>query len=359
MRVAGLMSGTSLDGIDVAAVDITGSRFRVVQHRTFSYPQGVRERLLAVSNAEAHVAEISRLNFEVAVLYARAVGRCGVPKKTISLIGSHGQTIFHERGSTLQIGDGSVLAERTGIPVVSDFRTRDIAAGGRGAPLVPYLDYRLFRHARRGRVALNIGGIANVTIIPGGAGPDDVVAFDTGPGNMVIDALVAKLTRGAETFDRNGALAQQGQVNQRLISRLLRRPFYREAPPKTAGREQYGREFVEELLQTGIPLPDLIATATAFTAATIAVGIRRFAPARLDDLIVSGGGAHNSSLMGYLKAFLPEMELHTSSDFGIDIDAKEAICFAVLAYETWRRRPSNLPSATGARHPVILGKVSY
>jgi anhydro-N-acetylmuramic acid kinase len=221
MRVAGIMSGTSLDGIDVAVVDISSRRFDVVGFRSTAYPAEVRRRLLGVSNQDTHTAEISRLNFLLPELYAKAVKRCGIPMETIELIGCHGQTIFHERGNTLQIGDGSVLSERTGIPVVSDFRTRDIAAGGRGAPLVPFVDYLMYRDRKLGRVALNIGGIANITAIPPNGRSDQVIAFDTGPGNMVIDQLVTAATSGRSTFDKCGALAAKGSVQQALLDRLL------------------------------------------------------------------------------------------------------------------------------------------
>jgi anhydro-N-acetylmuramic acid kinase len=353
------MSGTSLDGVDVAVVDIRGRRFEVVAFRTFSYPEALRQRLLAVSNCETHTAEISRLNFLLPEVYAKAVKRCGVPAESIELIGCHGQTIFHERRNTLQIGDGSVLAELTGIPVVSDFRPRDIAAGGRGAPLVPFVDYMLYRDGRLGRVALNIGGIANITAIPPAGTPEEVVAFDTGPGNMVIDQLVQLYTNGSQTFDRDGAIAASGSVDRNLLRELMRHRYYSGKPPKTAGREQYGREFIDRLVKTGRPLPDLIATATTLTAASIAAGVRRFVKHRVDELIASGGGVRNRTMMGYLQAFLPEVRLLTSNDFGIDSDAKEAIAFAILAHETWNRRPANLPSATGARRAVVLGKVSW
>ena len=359
MRVAGIMSGTSLDGIDVAVIDITGRKLEVVAHSTTPYPQKVRDQILSVSNNTAHTSLISRLNFQLAELYAKAVRKCGVPLDSIQLIGSHGQTIYHERGNTLQIGDGSVLAERTGISVVSDFRPRDIAAGGKGAPLVPYVDYLLYKDKKLGRVALNIGGIANISAIPAAGKPEDVIAFDTGPGNMVIDQLVAIHTRGRQKYDRGGSLAKAGKVDAALIDRLLRRGFYREQPPKSTGREQYGREFIDELRETGLPLLDLISTATAFTPAAVAAGIQRFVPFPVQEIIVSGGGAHNVQMMAYLKAFLPQVKLRYSGEFGIDVDAKEAIAFAVLAYETWHKRPSNLPSATGARHAAILGKVSY
>jgi len=379
LRVAGLMSGTSLDGIDVAIVEISGrgwsKRIRTLAFHTVPYPEAVRQAILGVSNTTTHTAVISRLNFLLAELYAEALRetarRARIRLDSIDLIGSHGQTIFHEGApveflgrriaSTLQIGEAAVLAERTRIPVVADFRPRDIAAGGRGAPLVPYVDYMLFRHRKLGRVALNIGGIANITAIPPSAGPEDVIAFDTGPGNMVVDALARRYTNGRWSYDRDGRLAGRGHVNRQLLDRLLKDPYFRRPPPKTAGREQYGAEFVEQLLQTGLPLLDLIATCTAFTAAAVAVGIERFVRPRMpvDELIVSGGGVHNRRMMAQLAAFLPDVNLATSTDYGVDADAKEAIAFAVLACESWRRRPANLPSATGARRAVVLGKINW
>ena len=364
------MSGTSLDGIDVAVVDI-GRGVRTVAFHTTPYPARVREALLAVSNANTHTREIARLHFLLGELYARAVREAcrlkRVPLASIELIGCHGQTVYHEGtpapvlgmriASTLQIGEPSVVAERLGIPVVADFRPRDIAAGGTGAPLVPFVDDRLFRHPRRGRVALNIGGIANITAIPPAARPEDVLAFDTGPGNMVIDALVAELTGGKQRFDRSGRIAASGRIERRLLADLMREAYYSRRPPKSAGREQYGEPFVARLRSTGLPLRDLVATATALTASTIALAIRRFVPFRADELIVSGGGVHNPVLMDEIAALLPGTAVGSSSAYGVGADAKEAIAFAVLARETWRRRPSNLPSATGARHPAVLGKV--
>lgn len=377
MRIAGIMSGTSLDGIDVAIVDIRGGgwskRVTPVAFYSTPYSEAVRQDLLAVSNAGTCTGTIARLNFLLGELFASAVKRTcrrsNTPIASVDLIGCHGQTIFHEgeairfRGhrvaSTLQIGEAAILAERTGIPVVSDFRPRDIAAGGRGAPLVPYVDYMLFRHPKRGRIALNIGGIANITAIPPGAAPDDVIAFDTGPGNMVIDALTARYTHGRRNFDRNGRIAGRAVANRGLLGQLLRAAYYRKKPPKSAGREQYGPEFVEKMIAAGPNLPSLIATATTLTAATIAQGIRRFVQTAMPvaDLIVSGGGVHNPVIMAHLAALLPELSLSRSSDFGVDPDAKEAIAFAILAYETWNGSPANLPSATGAAHPVVLGKV--
>ena len=373
MRVAGIMSGTSLDGIDVAIVDIAGRRIRPVAFHTAPYNARVRKATLGVSNTTTTTAEIACLHFLLGQLYANAVQetcrRANIPLDSIDLVGCHGQTIYHQGerapflgrpvAATLQIGEASMIAEQLGVPVVSDFRTRDVAAGGKGAPLVPYVDYLLFRHPKRGRVALNIGGIANVTAIPPSAKPEDVIAFDTGPGNMVIDALANEFTHGRRHFDRDGRIAAQGRLHRRLLDRLLAAPYYRRLPPKTAGREQYGAAFLARI-KKGLPLQDLIATSTVLTAATIALSIERFIKPQMpvDEVIASGGGVHNRTLMAYLQAFLPGVRIAQSGEFGIDPDAKEAVAFAVLAYETYRRRPSNLPSATGARHAVILGKVT-
>jgi anhydro-N-acetylmuramic acid kinase len=336
LRVAGLISGTSVDGIDVAVCDIGEESIALVASATVPYPRDVREAILGISDA----SEISRLNFVLGELFADALIHT-FPLDTVELIGSHGQTIFHHRDSTLQIGEAAVIAQRTGKPVVADFRVADMAAGGRGAPLVPFLDYRLFRHPTLHRIALNIGGIANITVIPAWAEASDVVAFDTGPGNMVMDAL-------APPFDRAGALARGGRVNEPLLAELLRDPYYGQPPPKTAGREQYGREFVE---RTGID----ITTAAELTVRTIAQAVERY-PAT-GEVIVSGGGAHNLWLMERLRATL-RPRLMTSAEVGVDIDAKEAMLFALLAHETWHRRPGNLPTATGAARAKILGKIS-
>lgn len=351
MIVAGIMSGTSLDGIDVAIVEVLGAKFRLLKFATTSYPSKVRQALLDVSNCDTHTARISDLNFLLPELYAKAVR--ALWKKPLDLVGCHGQTIYHSARSTLQIGDGSVLAERLGTPVVSNFRPRDMAAGGSGAPLVPFFDFLLLRDRRISRVALNIGGIANITVIPRSATLERVIAFDTGPGNMVIDQLVEHYTNGRQRFDRAGKLAATGTLNQKLLDQLLRDPYYRKAPPKTAGREQYGSEFVDRLPAT----PDGIRTAAAFTAATIAQAVTRFG-AEPNELIAAGGGIHNPVLMSYLAAFLPSVKIRTTDEFGIPGDAKEAVAFAVLAAETWRRRPSNVPAATGARQPAVLGVIA-
>ncbi len=374
MTVAGVMSGTSLDGIDVAIVEIhRRQRWKLKGLTSIRYARPVREAILAVSNAPAHTAQIARLHFLLGELYADAVRRAcqkaGLELRELELIACHGQTIFHEGdpirflkrrvASTLQIGEPCVIAERTGVPVVADFRPRDIAAGGKGAPLVPFVDYWLFRHRRRGRVALNIGGIANLTAIPPSATLSEVVAFDTGPGNMVIDALVREHTGGRMHYDRDGRLAARGRVDRKLLDQLLADPYYQRRPPKTAGREQYGREFVSRLVATGRSMEDLIATATALTAATVAQGIEQFVRPRMrvDELILSGGGAFNPRIRDYLTAWLPDTAIALSDDYGVPAEGKEAIAFAILGYESWRRRPSNVPAATGARRPVVLGKI--
>jgi anhydro-N-acetylmuramic acid kinase len=351
MRVAGLISGTSVDGIDVAVVDIDGD-IQVVATKTVPYPPEVRGAILSVSNAATHTATIARLNFLLGELFAEALQKTGVPLETIELIGSHGQTIFHEGqavdflgrkvASTLQIGEAAVIAERTGIETIADFRTSDIAAGGNAAPLAPFLDYQLFRHPERGRVALNIGGIANITVIPANASAGDVIAFDTGPGNMLMDAL-------APPFDRDGEGARAGRVDDDLLAKLLDDSYYHRPPPKSCGREQYGADFLQS---TGI---DLV-TAMELTVRTIESSIARYPETA--EVIVSGGGAHNRYMMERLRAVL-RSRVTTSAEFGIDVDAKEAILFAVLAYQTYHRRPGNIPSATGARKPAILGKGSW
>lgn len=372
------MSGTSLDGIDVAVIDITGSGFKskinVVTSHSVPYPRKVREALLSVSNVSTQTGDIARLNFLLGELYVEAleetVERAEIPLSSIKLIGCHGQTIFHEgQGSqylgkkvvsTFQIGESSVISERTGIDVISNFRERDISAGGKGAPLVPYLDYLLLRHRGRGRVALNIGGIANLTAIPPNTSTDRVIAFDSGPGNMVIDQLVGRITQGRQLFDRDGAMAASGQPDPKLLAKLLRDKYFRAKPPKTAGREQYGAEFVTKLLDTELSSEDLIATATALTAESIALGIRNFVmpEMRVDEVFVSGGGTHNPTLMRMLRKALDPVPVRETTEMGLDVDAKEAIAFAVMAYETAHCRPSSVPMATGAKKSVVLGKVT-
>jgi anhydro-N-acetylmuramic acid kinase len=377
--VAGVMSGTSADGIDVALVRIQDSKskgFQLLRHEHVAYARPVRQAVLAaMNNDKASVADLSRLNFLLGELYAEAVGRAqrraGIKK--LDLVGCHGQTIYHqgERSSylgkriacTWQLGEGSIIAARLGVPVVSDFRTADMAAGGKGAPLVPFLDYMMFRDRRAGRIVQNLGGIANLTAIPAAAGPEDVLAFDTGPGNMVIDQLVQVLY--GKAFDRNGEIARGGVALKPLLEVLMRDPYFKLRPPKTAGREQFGRDYTTALLRRRgrASNANVIATVTALTARSIADALERFVLPRGEyrDYIVSGGGARNKTLMSMLAAETSRLglKLRHSDELGIPSQAKEAIAFAVLAYQTWRRQPGNIPSATGAQRPAILGKVSY
>jgi anhydro-N-acetylmuramic acid kinase len=378
MIVAGIMSGTSLDGIDVALVDIqqgtSGPRFTLCGTYSEAYSEPVRQAILGVSDCQTSTANIARMHTLLGLLYAdaveRALAQSGVAPDKLELVGCHGQTIYHQGTAadylgrdiacTLQIGEVSAIAERFGVPVVSDFRPRDMAAGGKGAPLVPYLDYLVFRDAHVGRIALNVGGIANLTAIPAGASLQDLIAFDTGPGNMVMDSLIRGATNGAETYDANGTRAATGQAIHAFVDAELQAPYYAEQPPKTAGREEYGETFLRRLRGTGAPLNDLLATAALLTARTIALGIERFVTPRMDasELLVAGGGRHNAHLMRLLAECLPGLRIDSTDAFHLPVDFKEAIAFAVMAYETWNAKPSNVPAATGAMRPVVLGKLT-
>ncbi|HEV2386005.1 MAG TPA: anhydro-N-acetylmuramic acid kinase [Candidatus Acidoferrales bacterium] len=382
MQVLGLISGTSADGIDAALARVTGTPPRLgvrLEHFvTIPYPAAVRREILRVAEGgRATSGAISQLNFLVGELFAEAaLGACRRFRTSIAsvdLIGSHGQTIYHQGkpsrrcgrqvASTLQIGEPAIIAARAGVPVVADFRPADMAAGGQGAPLVPFVDFLLYRDERCGRVALNIGGIANVTVIPASAQPEAVFAFDTGPGNMVVDALVARLSGGRESYDRDARLACRGRLIAGVASCLLADAYFRLPPPKSAGREQYGRRYVERLLRLarGAPAADAIATATLLTPLVILDALHRFvfSRVRVDELIVSGGGARNPLMLAQLEAGLSRVRIRHAAEFGVPGDAKEALAFALLAYETWHRRAASLPAATGARRPAILGKVVY
>jgi anhydro-N-acetylmuramic acid kinase len=419
MLVLGLMSGTSADGIDVALARLSGAPpnldAKLLDQTSFEFPHPLRKEILRVAEQQPLCAgDLSQLNFRLGRIFAEAaLAACGhfrVSPTRVSLIGSHGQTIFHQgvaseyfgasTASTLQIGDGSIIAAHTGITTVSDFRPADMALGGQGAPLVPYADYLLYRHPKLGRVSLNLGGIANITVIPANAKPSQVFAFDTGPANMLIDALVQHFTRGRERFDKDARLARSGQINPPLLRVLLQDPYLKLKPPKSTGREYFGAAYIKKLLVLGRRYQakpnDLIHTATAFTAASVADALHRFVLPihRIHELIVSGGGAHNPLLFEQLSVLakvrspaenftallkkdfaqtlaapaqvLPRqtkqgsfMSVLASSQFGMPVDAKEAFAFALLAYETFHQRPANLPSATGASGPAILGKISY
>jgi anhydro-N-acetylmuramic acid kinase len=376
----GIMSGTSADGIDMALVRVAGRKASLENFAAFPFPRRVQKAILKLGEGRAvTTGEISQLNFLLGELFASAaLAACKkfrVAPAQIDVIGSHGQTVFHQGtpslfngqrvASTLQIGEPSVIAVRTGITTVGDFRPADMAAGGQGAPLVPFVDFLLYRHLRIGRVALNIGGIANVTIIPAGAKLEDVFAFDTGPGNMVIDALVRHFTGGRKSFDRSAEMASKGKLVRGLLQTLLRDRYFSELPPKTAGREQYGEVFLRALLShreaRHANPEDVIRTATILTALSILDAFHRFiAPkSKIGELIVSGGGAHNPLLMAQLESGLNGVRVRTADDLGVPGDAKEAFAFAVLAHETLHKRPANVPGATGAKKAVVLGKVCY
>ena len=389
LRVAGLMSGTSADGVDVAVIDLErGGRaglpdpgapgqagVKLLAFDTFAYPPSLRRAVLDASQPAARAQDVCHLNFVLGEVFASAVTRLAKKARirlgSIDLIGSHGQTVCHlprprrfgrrRIRSTLQIAEPSVIAERTGITTVADFRPRDVAAGGQGAPLVPYADWVLFRHRRLSRAVQNIGGIANVTLLAAGGGVDDVVAFDTGPGNMVIDRVVSLATRGRQRYDRSGRLARRGKVSRPLLAALMRHQFLRLRPPKSTGREEFGRRFADSLYRRArgkriAPL-DIVATVTAFTAASIAEAYARFLPGEVDEVILCGGGARNRTLVGMLRERVQPAKVMLTDDFGISADAKEAVSFAILAAETIRGAASNVPSATGAAARVVLGKI--
>jgi anhydro-N-acetylmuramic acid kinase len=383
MIVAGIMSGTSADGIDVAVVRITPGKLRpsiaLLAHEGFPFPAALRRAVLAAMNAdETSTAELARLHWRLGLAYSEAIGATLTRhKRKIDLIGCHGQTLYHQPraesyagrrfGCTWQLGEVAVIAASAGVPVVSNFRPADMIAGGQGAPLVPLLDYVLFADRKRGRVLQNIGGIANLTAIPAGAAADAVVAFDTGPGNMVIDALAQELFN--KRYDRNGGFAARGKVLGPVLAESLGNPYFKLKPPRTAGREQFGRAYAAEFLvacrRHSKRPEDALATATALTAETIAQSYKTFARrgmrGRGVDYIVSGGGARNATLMAMLAARLEPMgcELAASEEFGLPAEAKEAAAFALLAWQTWHHLPGNVPKATGAARPAILGQITY
>jgi anhydro-N-acetylmuramic acid kinase len=434
LLILGLMSGTSADGIEAALVRASGAppnlNSKLLNHTSLPIPPPIRKKILQIAEGTPlPAAEISQLNFRLGQLFAQAaLSACKkfhISPKRLDLIASHGQTVFHQGPSgsfsplttrhsplssvpsTLQLGDGSVIANLTGVTTISDFRPADMAAGGQGAPLVPFADYLLYRHAKLGRVSLNLGGIANVTVIPAAAKPQDVFAFDTGPANILIDALVSHFTKGRQRFDEGAALAKSGRVSRPLIRLLLRDPYLKQKPPKSTGREYFGPAYVKKLLALGrryhASPSDLINTVTAFTAASIFDALRRFVfpKYKIVEIIVSGGGVKNPLILDLLAMFastgvnprdyysmrLPKMlslimyvgdspaddspqpalrmpehsfiSVTPSTGFGVPTEAKEAYAFALLAHETFHHRPSNLPSATGANRPAILGKISY
>lgn len=377
--VLGAMSGTSSDGVTVALVETAGygleRRVKLVSYRTFDYPPDLRRRIFELYPPNRFDAgTLLRMALDMAAAFADAVTallkEAGVDAARVHLLSVHGPTLYYEppgpdnqgRGGFLELMEPALLAELTGIPVLSDLRSADLAAGGHGAPLSVFVDFVLFRHPSRGRIIQNIGGIANPTVIAAGATWDDLLCFDTGPGNMVIDAVVAILTDGAETFDRDGVRAARGRVSRRLLDELMAHPYLRKAPPKTTGREVFGVPFAKEVIERGRQLglsdDDLVATVTAFTAESIAFNYEQFVfpRVRVDEVILTGGGANNPTLRRMLQERLPHVEVKTLDELGMPSEAREAVIWAVLGDESVLGYPANVPVTSGARHPAILGK---
>lgn len=384
-RVVGLMSGTSVDGIDAALVEIGGTdeapEVRLVAFEDRPWPEEVRRQIFPLFRPEtATVDKIGYMNFLMGEIYARSVSsvveKAGLTLADIDLIGSHGQTIWHAPevcgkdgfpvSFTVQIGEGSVIAARTGVPTVSDFRVADMAVGGQGAPLVPFSEYLLYRRPGETILLQNIGGIGNMTVLPGDEGPEAVYAFDTGPGNMIIDAVVSALTGGAKTYDAGGAMAAEGRVDEALLAMLQQDPYYDMPLPKTTGRELFGVQYVGKILDYqrahGLSDADVLATVTDLTAWSIADGYARYVlPKRqAAELVVGGGGSYNATLLGFLRTrFAPYgVQVRTQEDLGWSSDAKEAVAFALMADCCVREKPNVLPSVTGAKAAAIMGKIS-
>lgn len=369
----GIMSGTSLDGVDAALVKITGineeTKVELIAFETLEIPEKIDQQIRKSFSIESsNSALISSLNVGLGELFADAAIKvsesAGIDLKNVDFIASHGQTIYHipeetekHRASTLQIGEAAVIAEKTGCTVISNFRPRDMAVGGQGAPIVPYSEYILYRHEERTRLLQNIGGIGNVTVLPPHASLNDLVAFDTGPGNMIINELSQHFYD--EPYDKDGEHAKQGQVNEKLLEDWMSHPFILREPPKTTGREEFGLQFVQKYLNRyTLSANDWLATATMFTAKSIAKSVEKFMTEKTD-LIIGGGGSYNPLLVQRIQEALPKVSVIRQEDLGLSSDAKEAVAMTILGNQTLHRQPSNVPSATGASKPVILGSVTY
>lgn len=384
-RVVGMMSGTSVDGVDAALVEISGTdsepKVKLLAFENKPYPPQVREKIFSLfTPANATVDKVGYMNFLLGEIYAKSalsvIEKAGMKPEEIDVIGSHGQTIWHAPipespdgipvAYTVQIGEGSVIAERTGILTVSDFRVADMAAGGQGAPLVPFSEYLLYRREKETILLQNIGGIGNMTVMPAGAKPRDVFAFDTGPGNMIIDAVISAVTGGEKTYDTGGETAAKGKVCNALLDILKEEPYYRQPLPKTTGREHFGVQYTEKILswrkENPIPVEDLLATVTDLTAYSIADAYERYVLPKYQasEIIVGGGGSYNATLLRFMKKrFAPHgVAVRTQEDLGLSSDAKEAVAFALMADCCMRGKANTLPSVTGAEHPAVMGKIS-
>ena len=377
-RFVGVMSGTSLDGVDAVVLALRGEppklSWKLEAHHSAPFPEALRVRLAKAAEGEpVGVPEIASLHYALGETYAASVmellGQAGLDPAEVAAIGLSGQTLYHRSarengagGVTFQLGSGAVVAERTGVRVVSDLRAADVAAGGEGAPLVPYADWLLFRSADEGRIILNVGGIANLTALPAGGNAADVIAFDTGPGNMVMDGIVQALSGGRETFDIDGARTARGHVNEELLRLGLADAFFAQKPPRSTGRERFGRAFVERWIAEGKTRgandDDLVATAAALTAQSVADAVRAFVKVPIHAMYVAGGGANNPALLEQLAERLEPIAVDTTAELGMPVECREAAAFAVVAHETLAGRPSNLPQVTGAARAVVMGNVS-
>ena len=378
MKVVGLMSGTSGDGVDAALVDISGRgrslKARMLATESLAYPRTLQMRILTAS-VSGTVTEICHLNALLGEWFANAalqvIRQAKLRPADVALIGSHGQTVHHLPNgiqaagvgaipSTLQIAEPAVIAERTGITTIGNFRPRDMAAGGQGAPLTPLAHALLLKHPRHARLIVNLGGISNVTYVPRGGGQEGVVAFDTGPANMVLDGLVNRLTNGRFLMDRDGKLAARGKVDARLLGKLLAHPFLSKRPPKSTGREVFGPALIDELVtiqkQQGLSIEDLVATCSMWTAKAVGTA-RRWIKGEVDEVIVGGGGIRNRAIMSHMAAVFAPVPVATFDALGWESKAFEAVAFAVLAYQTAIGQWGNLPAVTGAKHPVLLGTI--
>lgn len=384
-RVVGMMSGTSVDGVDAALIELSreggAPRVKLLAFENIPYPQGVRERVFELFRPETSTVDrIGYMNFLLGELYARAalsvIAKAGLTSADVDLIGSHGQTIWHEPEAretdgmpiryTVQIGEGAVIAARTGIPTVSDFRVADMAVGGQGAPLVPFSEYLLYRREDESILLQNIGGIGNMTVLPAGATPEQVFAFDTGPGNMIIDAVAAAISGGRLKCDVNGGIAARGRVDEELLARLQKDEYYARRPPKTTGRERFGTQYAQRILDDRARHPisdeDLLATVTYLTAWSIFDACERFAlpVCKPAELIVGGGGSYNKTLLKDLSGLFGTrgIAVRTQEDLGFNSDAKEAVAFALMADCFVRGEANVLPSVTGASAASVMGKLS-
>ena len=378
MKVVGLMSGTSGDGVDAALVEISGRgrsiTARTLAAQTLAYPRSLQQRILTAS-VSGTVSEICHLNALLGEWFADAalqvIRQAKLRSADVALIGSHGQTVHHlphgiqapgvgSIRSTLQIAEPAVIAERTGITTIANFRARDIAAGGQGAPLTPAAHALLLKHPRRARLIVNLGGISNVTYVPRGGWQEKVLAFDTGPANMVLDSLVSRLTNGRLLMDRDGKMAGKGEVDARLLGKLLAHPFLSKRPPKSTGREEFGPSLVDELIlaqkQQGLSIEDLLATCSMWTAKAVGTA-RRWIKGEVDEVVVGGGGVRNRAIMTHLAAVFAPVPVTTFDVLGWDSKSFEAVAFAVLAYQTATGQWGNIPSVTGATHPALLGTI--